>query len=186
MGSPGLATESKTAEDPYVIEVDKVLVEADIVSTIEDRTVDGLGPGSGGRLRLGGSDRLGDGQIGYGSDQLGCDGSDRIGCKGSNQLGLGSDNQIEFDGLTWAGDGINDGRGGHRSRQGAGGGGHSVDDRGSDSGWTKADSEAATGVGSRADQGEESGSALLARIVFDKDNPAGRSNTLHSVVLLRE
>ena len=148
----------------------------------------GLGPGSGGRLRLGGSDRLGDGQIGYGSDHLGCDGSDRIGCKGSNQLGLGSDNQIKGDGLTWAGDGTKDGGGpvGHRSRQGAGGGGYSDDSRGSDSGWTKADSEAVTEVGSRADQGEESGSALLARIVFDKDNPAGRSNTLHSVVLLRE
>jgi hypothetical protein len=57
---------------------------------------------------LGGSDRLGDGQIGYGSDHLGCDGSDRTGCTGSNQLGLGSDNQIEGDGLTWAGDGTKD------------------------------------------------------------------------------
>jgi hypothetical protein len=100
---------------------------------------------------------------------------------------LGGDNQIKGDGLTWAGDGTKDGGGpvGHRSRQ-AGGGGYDDDSRGSDSGWTKADSEAATEVGSRADQGEESGSALLARIVFDKDNPAGRSNTLHSVVLLRE
>ena len=42
MGLLGLATESTTAE--VVIEVDKVLVEADIVSTIEDRTVDGQRP----------------------------------------------------------------------------------------------------------------------------------------------
>jgi len=66
---------------------------------------------------------------------------------------------------------------GHRSRLG---------DGGSHGGWTQAEREAAKGVGSRVDQADESGSALLASIVFDKDNPAGRSNTLHSVVLLRE
>jgi hypothetical protein len=36
------------------------------------------------------------------------------------------------------------------------------------------DRAAAKGVGSKVDQGEECGSALLARIVFDKDNPNGR------------
>jgi hypothetical protein len=38
MGSTGLATEPKT------VEVDSVLVEADIVSMIEDRRVDGQRP----------------------------------------------------------------------------------------------------------------------------------------------
>ena len=142
----------------------------------------GLGPGSGGRLRLDGNDRLDGDQIGYGIDNVGCDGSGSLGCKSSDQLGLESDNQIRCDGLNWAGDGTKDGGG----RLGAGGGRYSVNDRGSEGGRTKADREAAKGVGSRADQGEESWSALLARIVFDKDNPAGRSNTLHSVVLLRE
>ncbi len=99
--------------------------------------------------------------------------------EGSNQLGLGSDNQIGCDGVYWACDGPKDGGGtvGHRSRLG---------DGGSHGGWTQAEREAAKGVGSRVDQADESGSALLARIVFDKDNPAGRSNTLHSVVMLRE
>ena len=100
-------------------------------------------------------------------------------CNGSNQLGWGSDNQIGCDGLNWAGDGLKDGGGpvGHRSR---------LDDRASDGGWTKVDKEAGKGVGGRAVQGDEKGSALLARIVFDKDNPLNWSNTLHGVVTLRE
>ena len=53
-------------------------------------------------------------------------------------------------------------------------------------GWTKVDREAAKRVGSRAVQGDKKGLALLARIVFDKDNPLSWSNTLHSVVMLRE
>ena len=147
----------------------------------------GLGPGSGGRLRLDGSGQLGGCELGCGSDHLGCDGSDRLGCNGSgrlecngsNQLGWGSDNQIGCDGLNWAGDGLKDGGGpvGHRSR---------LDDRASDGGWTKVYREAGKGVGSRVVQGDEKGSVLLARVVFDKDNPLNWSNTLHGVVMLRE
>jgi hypothetical protein len=147
----------------------------------------GLGPGNGGRLRLDDSGQLGGCELGCGSDHLRCDGSDRLGCNGSdrlecngsNQLGWGSDDQIGCDGLNWAGDGLKDGGRpvGHRSR---------LDDRASDGGWTKVDREAGKGVGSRAVQGDEKGSALLARIVFDKDNPLNWSNTLHSVVMRRE
>ena len=70
---------------------------------------------------------------------------------------------------------------------GAGGGGFGVSSRGSDDGWTEVNSEATKGIGCRKDQGEEgSGSALMARIVFDKDNPAGRQKTAHSVVIMLE
>ena len=68
---------------------------------------------------------------------------------------------------------------------GAGGGGFGVRSRGSDDGWTEVNSEATKGIECSKDQGEEgSGSALMARIVFDKDNPAGRQNTAHSVVIM--
>ncbi len=95
---------------------------------------------------------------------------------------MGSDNQTGCDRLNWAGNGTKDGGGpvGHQSRLGAGEGANSVDETGSDVGWTKADSKAATGVGGssgradqgeeswsvggRADQGEESWSVLLAHI----------------------
>jgi hypothetical protein len=73
----------------------------------------GLGPSSGGRRRLGGSDRLSGGQIGYSSDHLECDGSEKLRCTGSNQLGSGSDNHIRLrcEGLKWAGDRTIDGGG---------------------------------------------------------------------------
>ncbi len=54
-----------------------------------------------------------------------------------------------------------------------------------DGGWTKADRETAKRVGGKVNQGEECGSALLACIVFDKDNPEGWWNTVHSVVIMR-
>jgi hypothetical protein len=67
----------------------------------------------------------------------------------------------------------------------AGGGGFSVSSSGSDDGWTEVNSEATKGIGCRKDQGEEGcGPALMARIVFDKDNTAGRQNTAHSVVIM--
>ncbi len=69
--------------------------------------------------------------------------------------------------------------------RGAGGGGFGVSSRGSDDGWTEVNSEATKGIGCRKGKGEEeSGLALMARIVFDKDNPAGRQKTAHSVVIM--
>jgi hypothetical protein len=62
---------------------------------------------------------------------------------------------------------------GHRSRLGDGGGEYGGEDRESDGGWTKDDRDAAKRVGSKVDQEEECWSALLSRIVFDKDNPEG-------------
>jgi hypothetical protein len=76
---------------------------------------------------------------------------------------------------------------GHRRRLGASGGEYGSDDRESEGKRTKVDRESAKGVGSKVvgSQGEECGSALLARIVFDKDNLEGWSNTVQSVVMLR-
>jgi hypothetical protein len=105
---------------------------------------------------------------------------------------------------------------GHRSRLGDGGGKYGGDDRESDGGWTKADRDAAKRagskvdggkyggdresdagwtkadrdagkrVGSKVDQKEKCGSALLPRIVFDKDNPEGWWNTVQSVAIVTE
>jgi hypothetical protein len=68
----------------------------------------------------------------------------------------------------------------HRSRLDAGGGEYGEDDRESDGVWTKADSKAAKGVGSKVDQGEECESGLLASIVFHKGNLEGWWNTVQA------
>ncbi len=47
---------------------------------------------------MGGSDRLGGGQIGYSRDHLECNGSERLGYTGSYQLGSRSDDHIGLGG----------------------------------------------------------------------------------------
>jgi hypothetical protein len=129
---------------------------------------DRLGSGGGGelgggcRLGSGGSDRLGrgiigchsGGQLGYNdreqlgwtsrsSDRLGSGDDDkRLGCGGGNGLGCGHDGRLKVDG---------------RERLSEGRLGYGVDNSGFES-----DGAARKG----------SGSALLTRMIFDKDNPA--------------
>jgi hypothetical protein len=100
------------------------------------------------------------------------------------------DNHIRLrcEGLQWTGDRTIDGGGPvvHQSRLGAGVGEYCGNDRESDGRWTKADSKVIKGVGHKVDQGAECQSGLLARIVYDKDNPDCWWNTVQRVVMMRE
>ena len=132
---------------------------------------DRLGSGGGRRLRGSGDDRLGwsgrdrlvSGTTGYGG-QLGRKGSDRLGraSASSNQLGSSGSDRLGCDGL-----GCGDYEGPRiGSRLSEGRLGYGVNSRKSENiGWI---------VGFRVAARKGSGLALLARIIFDKDNPADR------------
>ena len=147
-----------------------------------------------------------------GSERLGCTGSYQLGSRSDDHIGLGCEELKRAGNRSIDGGGPV----GHRSRLGDGGGKYGGDDRESDGGWTKADRDAAKRagskvdggkyggdresdagwtkadrdagkrVGSKVDQKEKCGSALLPRIVFDKDNPEGWWNTVQSVAIMRE
>ena len=134
-----------------------------------------LGWSGGGRLECDGGDQLGRGTIGIGSgsqlggngrnrlrcarevsDRLGSDGGDRLGRDGGDGLSYGDDERLRVGGVT-----------GGRSRSSKNRLGYHVDSRKSGiDGWT---------VGNRKITRKESGSAPLARMLFDKDNPADRT-----------
>lgn len=80
-----------------------------------------------------------------GDDRLGCNGDDGLGCGDEGELSVGSQVRLEVDRL-----------------------GYGVDNSDPENdGWI--DSE-----GNRVAVRKSSGSALLARMIFDKDNPADR------------
>jgi hypothetical protein len=135
-----------------------------------------------------------------GSERLGCTGSYQLGSRSDDHIGLGceglkraGDRSIDGGAPVGHRSRLGDGGGeyGGEDRESDGGwtkddrdaakrvgskvdgGEYGGDDRESDGGWTKDDRDAAKRVGSKVDQEEECWSALLSRIVFDKDNPEG-------------
>ena len=89
------------------------------------------------------------------SDRLRSDGSDGLGRDSSNGLSNGDDERLRVSGVT-----------GNRSKLSEGWHGYRVDTSKSDNyGWI---------VGNMVISRTGSGSALLARMLFDKDNPADR------------
>ena len=129
-----------------------------------------LGGSGGGRLGWGGGDRLGGGTPGCGGGgQLGCNGRSRLRCAGAHSDRLGSDGGDRLgrdggDGLSYDNDeGL---RVGGSNGFSVGRLGYVDDDR-------KAENDGGT-VGNRTAARKGSGSALLARMLFDKDNPVDR------------